>query len=426
MTEPAASDAPSPEQPAAQATPGDERAATPLGASGPAPEPAPEPAPQPTPGAAPSIEKEERSARAGWTEPTTLTVSRPLALSVGAAALAAVALSGWLWLRLNEVQSALARQSADTGVAAMEARALARSAQEIARETAGRQAVMESRLSEVALQRSQLEELMQSLSRSRDENLMVDIESALRLALQQSQLTGSVEPLLAALRAAEQRVGRAAQPRLNRVQRAIATDIERIRAATVTDVPALLVRLDELARMIDDLPMANRVGPPQPAPATPSPPPAAASASMSAPRQGRAGAAQAPAPAPSAPTPLDAAWWRALGEHLRDEARRLVRVGRVDEPEAALIAPDQTYFLRENLKLKLLNARLGVLARQFDASRADLIWAQGAINRYFDVSARRTQNAQALLAQVQQQMKTVSVPRIDETLTALSAAAAGR
>jgi uroporphyrin-3 C-methyltransferase len=49
---------------------------------------------------------------------------------------------------------------------------------------------------------------------------------------------------------------------------------------------------------------------------------------------------------------------------LREEARNLVRVSRIDNPEAVLLSPEQTFFLRENLKLKLLNARLGLLARQ--------------------------------------------------------------
>jgi hypothetical protein len=98
---------------------------------------------------------------------------------------------------------------------------------------------------------------MQSLSRSRDENLVVDVESALRLAQQQAQLTGSAEPLLAALRSADQRLARAAQPRLNPLQRAIARDMDRIKAATLTDVPVLMLKLDELARLADDLPVAN-------------------------------------------------------------------------------------------------------------------------------------------------------------------------
>ena len=118
--------------------------------------------------------------------------------------LAALALvtSGLLWQKLSNIQEQLARQSADAGSNAIEARAAARQAQELARDTAARLALTETRLSEVSLQRSQLEELIQSLSRSRDENLVVDIESALRLAQQQAQLTGSAEPLLAARRTA--------------------------------------------------------------------------------------------------------------------------------------------------------------------------------------------------------------------------------
>ena len=86
---------------------------------------------------------------------------------------------------------------------------------------------------------------MQSLSRSRDENLLVDIESALRLAQQQAQLTSSAEPLLAALRGADQRLERSGQPRLSRVRAAIARDIDRIKVTSVSDVPGLLVKLDE-------------------------------------------------------------------------------------------------------------------------------------------------------------------------------------
>ena len=111
---------------------------------------------------------------------------------------------------------------------------------------------------------------------------------------------------------------------------------------------------------------------------------------------------------------------------VRDEARGLVRVSRIDQPEAILLAPEQTFFLRENLKLKLLNARLGVLARQFDSARADLTAATAALNKYFDPASRRTQNAATMLQQAQQHMKAAELPRLDETLSALATAAAGR
>jgi uroporphyrin-3 C-methyltransferase len=295
------------------------------------------------------------------------------------------------------MQEQLARQSADSTAQATQALASARQAQDLAVETAAKLAVTEARLSEVSLQRSQLEELMQSLSRSRDENLVVDIESAVRLAQQQAQLTGSVEPLLAALKSAEIRVVRAAQPRLTPLQRAIARDVDRIRATAQADTPALLVKLDELVALADELPIANAVATPR----------------------NNEGFKRKPEEAVTT-------WWMRLGLLLQEEIRGLVRVSRIEDPDAALLSPEQSFFLRENLKLKLLNARLGLLSRQIESVRTDLASASIAMGRYFDASSRKTQTAMALLQQVRGQMKALEVPRVDETLAALTTAAAGR
>ncbi len=341
--------------------------------------------------------------------------------------------SGMLWMKLGHIQETLARQSADANAVSIEAKTLAKSAQDAVRETLSRQTVLEAKVSEVALQRTQLEELMKSLSRSRDENLVVDIESALRLAQQQASLTGSVEPLLAALRSAEQRIARAAQPRLNPLVRAISKDIERIKAAPLADTPGLLVKLDELIRMVDDLPLANAVA--QPAnnaavkaaiankPATKSANKVANGASGASSASGVSSATVSAATNALTPWPQ---WLQNIAGAVRDEARGLVRVSRIDLPEAALLSPEQSFFARENLKLKILNARLGLLARQVDASRADLEQASVTLTRYFDGNARSTQQAQAVLALLQLQVKIIELPRIDDTLAALTTAAAGR
>ena len=329
---------------------------------------------------------------------TPMSLPRGLIMSLGVVAAAALLSSGFLWQKLSSIQEQLARQSADATGQSVEARAIAKQAQELARETAARVSVYEARLSELALQRTQLEELMQSLSRSRDENLVVDIESAIRLAQQQAQLTGSVEPLLAALKSADQRVARAAQPRLTPLQRAIARDIERVKSAAVSDTPGLLVKLDELVRLADELVPANAVAP--------------ANAPASVKRQ-----------SPDATPPT---WWQRSLQLVRDEARGLVRVSHIEQPEAALLSPEQSFFLRENFKLKLLNARLGLLARQLESSRADLAAASVSLNKYFDVTSRKTQTVASLLQQVQTQMKTLQLPRVDDTLAALTTAAAGR
>lgn len=328
-----------------------------------------------------------------------------------AVALAALVSSSLLWQKLGTIQEQLARQSQDTGTQAIEARTLARQAQEQVAEASARLTVAETRLSEVALQRRQFEELMQSLSRSRDENLVVDIDSAIRVAQQQAQLTGSLEPLVAALKSAQQRIERAAQPRLAPVQRAIAHDLEQLGSARVNDTAGLLARIDDLVRQVDDLPVLNAVAQ------------AASARRMNA---RTPSGASADSSTPQADTP----WWRSAlqrsWEVLRDEARGLVRVSRIDQPEAVLLAPEHVFFLRENLKLKLLNARLGVLARQYEAARNDLNGATAALNKYFDPASRRTQNAATVLQQAQAHMKAAELPRLDETLSALATAAAGR
>ena len=345
-------------------------------------------------------------------------VPRRWALLVAALAAGGLLASGLLWQKLGNIQEELARRSTDAGAQSIEARTLARQAQEGTRELSARLAIQETRISEVSLQRSQLEELMQSLSRSRDENLVVDIESALRLAQQQAQLTGSAEPLLAALRSADQRLSRAAQPRLNPLQRAISRDLDRIKAATLTDVPVLMIKLDELARLADELPVANAMVASNAARVP------VAAAAASAPRTG------ASAPGNFLPLAFDKlalhAWVQRALDTLREEGRKLLRVSRIEQPEAALLSPEQSFFLRENLKLRLLNARLGLLSRQTEATRADLASASAWLGKYFDPASRKTQTAVQLLAQVQSQLKTSELPRLDETMAALATAAAGR
>jgi uroporphyrin-III C-methyltransferase len=335
----------------------------------------------------------------------------PLTLFFIALTAVSLMLSGSLWFKLSNIQESLARQSADATAASVESRTLAKSASEAVKEIASRQALQETRLAEVSMQRAQLEDLMQSLSRSRDENLVVDLDSAIRLAQQQANLAGSLEPLLAALRTAEQRVGRSALPRLLPLQRALAKDLERVKSANVADTPSLLIKLDELVRLADEMPLANAV--------------AVASKEVPSTLPTRNVASQA-ANASSGTGLLSAApdWLKALVGAVREEARGLVRVSRIDTPEAALLSPEQSFFARENFKLKLLNARLGLLSRQFESVRTDLAGAAKLTARYFDASSRSVQQSSGLLAQLQTQIKSAEQPRIDDTLSALATLAA--
>jgi uroporphyrin-3 C-methyltransferase len=359
-------------------------------------------------------------------------------LAAAALVLAVLALimASLLWQKLDFTQKELARRSQDTANQSSDTRALALQAEGSTKELQARLAVAEVKLSEVSLQRSQLEELMLALSRSRDDNLVQDLESALRLAQQQTELTGSVQPLLAALQAADVRISRAAQPRLNPVQRAMARDAQRIRSMAVADVPSLVQRLDELVRRVDQWPVPNEVGP-------------LANATRSksnAPDKAKAGvptnAIAKVAPVVNGPAPIDSAepvlskwdslvsrwngFWRRVWEETTRSGRELVRVSRIDRPEAVLLAPEQAFFLRENLKLRLLNARLGLLARQLEAVQDDLKNIDEALARHFDTSSPDVAAAQAVVTQLRAELTSTQLPQPDESLAALAVAAGGR
>jgi uroporphyrin-3 C-methyltransferase len=330
-------------------------------------------------------------------------------LAVGAAVLAALAAAALVlaWntqQRVKGLEGELVKRQQGSDTQATEARTLARQAELGAREATAKLALLEARVAETALQRTQIEELIQSLARSRDENVLADLDAAVRVAMQQSAITGSAEPLVVTLKQADERLARFNQPRLERVRRAVVQDLDRTRTAGVTDITVLTIRLDEAIRLVDELPLLSalerRAQPKLAAPATP----ASAASSIA----------------------LLGERWGGLASYIWGEVKSLVRVTRIDQPEAMLVAPEQAFFLRENLKLRLLNARLALLSRQFDTVQSDLREAQSALDRYFERGHRRVAAAMDLVRQVATQARLVAVPRPDATLAAIATASAGR
>ncbi|HET8870948.1 MAG TPA: uroporphyrinogen-III C-methyltransferase, partial [Aquabacterium sp.] len=283
--------------------------------------------------------------------PVPASTSSPSWLTWTAAGSAIVAaLSIWTaWntqQRVKNIEQELFRRQQDNAGQVAEAHVLAKQAQDVSRETAARAALLETRLNEVALQRSQVEDLIKSLSQSRDENMVVDIDSTLRVAIQQSALTGSVEPLMNALQSADDRIARSKQPRLTPIRRALAKDIDRLRSTRVADLSNLLIRLDEAIRLVDEIPLLNQA--PSSGIATPEdvPPPSARAK------------ANTPVTRASQPTTQDADddhvkqaghrllnWTKGLIDDVWAQTKSLVRVTRINRPEGMLIAPEQYFFL---------------------------------------------------------------------------------
>jgi uroporphyrin-3 C-methyltransferase len=295
-------------------------------------------------------------------------------IAIAALAAAVLALLAWVWLdareRIGATQEQLARRLRDIEADARDARSLARQAQEATREMQAKLGALQGKLADAQSQQVALEALYQDLSRNRDELQLAEIEQVLAIAAQQLQLSGNVRAALLALQLAESRLSRTDRPQFVAVRRALARDIERLKALPPVDLPAISRQLDALVAGVDALPLGL---------------------------DGRVERAEhKPKPAAAEQDALSR-----MAAELWSEIRQLVVVRRVDAPEPPLLAPTQAYFLRENLRLRLLNARMALLSRDQAAFQEDLRVAQLWLQRYFDTRARPTQAAQAQLRQLQ-------------------------
>ena len=311
-----------------------------------------------------------------------------LALAVLAAVVAA------LWLdtrsRIGSTQEELAKRLRDMEAEGRDARTAARQAQEGLREAQARIGALEAKVHESQAQQSALEVLYQELARNRDEWQLAEIEQVLAIAQQQLQLSGNVRAALLALQLAESRLRRPDRPQFLSLRRALARDIERLKSLPVLDLPGMSLRLDGLVAVVDTLPLAYEE------------------------RAARESAAKAAKPT-AAPGVVER-----LGAELWQELRQLVVVRRIEGEEPPLVPPAQAYFLRENLKLRLLNARLSLLTRNEAGYREDLRAAQGWIQRYFDVRSKPAQAALAQLKQLSAATFSFEAPSISDSLEAAS------
>ncbi len=329
---------------------------------------------------------------------------RPRALLPIVLVVVLVVAGGYGWYdarsRIGATQDELARRLRDIETDSRESRMFAKQAQESMREAQAKIAVLEGRLADSQNQQLALESLYQELSRNRDEWALAEIEQVLTIAAQQLQLSSNVRAALLALQLAESRLARSDRPQFIPIRKAVARDIERLRAVPSIDVAGVSLRLDGLVTTVDALPLAFDERNVDPKPADPK---------SSDPKGAKPGArAEA----------QDGFFYR-FGAEVWGELKSLVRIRSVDTPEPPLLAPSQAYFLRENLKLRLLNARLALAMRDEVGFREDMRVAQAWVGRYFDTRSKPAAAFAAQLKQLAGTSFTFELPTLAESLEAV-------
>lgn len=253
-----------------------------------------------------------------------------------------------------------------------------------------RLAALEGRVGDILGQQAAVSSAYEELMRSRAEYTLAEVEQALTIAGQQLQLAGNVEAALIALQAADARLVSGEAGSLLALRRAIGKDIERLRALPAADLSGMVFKLSGLAGAVDQLPLAFE-----------------SRLRMEPTKSGSSGSRGEPN------------WATRLWEEFWAEFSSLVRIERLDRQDVAVLAPERAFYLRENLRLRLLSARLALMRRDARTFKEDTAQAKAWVERYFDVRSPTGQQAMASLGQISAFDPGADLPSLAASLAAL-------
>lgn len=316
--------------------------------------------------------------------PSGLTRFGLIALALGCLGLGAIAL--YLGTQLTALRHDLSQRLAQTDQLSHQVLQLAQQSNETNRESSTRLALLEARFSQSQNQQIELEALYQDLMRNHDEWILAEVEQLVIIANQQLELTGNVPSALAALEAADLRLQRIDKPLFSQLRNTLKQDMDRLKALPYVDTNSIALNLDALVHDVDTLPLASENRP-----------------SAASPNQ----------------RITNSGIWGVLSQKILAELDNSIKIRRMDNPELPLLTPQQSYFLRANLKLQLMAARIDALARQESRYQGDLALASEWLTRYFDPSAPALISVRTRLNQLVATPVSIPIPDVNATLEAV-------
>jgi len=197
------------------------------------------------------------------------------------------------------------------------------------------------------------------------------------------QLNHDARTALAALQAADQRLADLDDPALTGARAKLTDEMAALRALKPPDLEGVALTLGSLAARIEMLPLAS------------------------------ASTAQT-----SVPAGTQSAWRRAW-ERISTAFASMVSVRRMDTTDAALLAPEERWFLYRNLELELESARLAALQGDRANYEQSLESARRWLETRFDRNDAGVQSALDAIAELRTVEFIASWPDISESLTEL-------
>lgn len=307
-------------------------------------------------------------------------------------------------IEIGGLRAELAKRLQSGDDASLEAKTIARTTQDMMVDLQAKVANLENRQSETQNQQVSLSQMYQDLSKSRDDWSLAEIEQVLSTANQQLQLSGNIDGALVALQNADRTLSHSKKPQFIVIRGAIARDIERLRAVPNIDTAGMALKLDGIINEVNRLPLMAGEKPL---------PDHRQEAYRGLKKQFEFSMS------PSEWMHSGAVLWNDWVDDMRGEIHSLVRVQEVDTPDALILSPSQAYYLKENLKLRLLSARLSLLSHSQNSFRNDIGAMLDLLDRYFDTSADSVKSVRATLRHLESSDLSVDIPTLSDSLSAV-------
>lgn len=238
--------------------------------------------------------------------------------------------------------------------------------------------------------RNNLTNIVRNNQHLRNDWLMAEAEYLVRLANHRLLLEKDVTTAAVALKAADARLAEIADPALLRIRKILAKDLLILNNIPGIDLAGLSVSLSAMSNNIPNLPLRT------PDPKTH--------------KLNQAEQAQASSEVNSIQE-LPAAIWK--------DIKSLIIIRNHDKPLEPLLAPNQHFFLVQNLSLLLEQSRLALLNGHNEIYQERLQTTKKWINQYFDTEHNVTRNMLTNIDELQKFDIDPTLPDISSTFSAI-------
>jgi len=324
--------------------------------------------------------------------------NKPSVMSIIAILLCFVSfgLVAWVWVVNNQhftaIEKSLSAKLDDFRGVNEQAFALAKQADDRSAKTQAQTILIQEKLAESRDQQEVLQTLYDQLAEDREETVLAEVEQLVTIANQQLQLSNNIKAAILAMQAAQQHLEPIHLPRANQLREVIGNDIQMLREYPQTDMFEVSADLDRLSMLCTNLPLiSDRKNTVEPV-----------VAEQNEQDLTKFGKIQRFA---------YAVW---------NDMKQLVTIERIDKPEPPLLTASHSFYLRENLKLRLITARIAFLQHDETSYNADLATVKDWLIQYFDSKQSDTENALKIIAGLQANKIAIEMPQLTESIEAIA------